>query len=98
MKKLKLAVTENEIKYIADVDNFNRLKLIKYVEKDGIIGVEFFRYAEGCYDHDDRNEYFVLFPGDEKKWNDWATDITGPTEWECYISRSWHIKLIETEE
>ena len=98
MKKLKLAVTENENVYLADVDTFKRLKFIKYVEQDGRIGVEFFRYAKGCYDYDDKNEYFVLFSGDEKKWNDWDTDITGPSEWSCYISSSWRVKLIETEE
>lgn len=98
MKKLKLQVQRNDDSYVADVETFSRLDFLEYVERDGVIGAKFFLYGKGCYDESVPNETFTLFPGDEKSWYDWDMDITGPTEWDCYISESWHVVLFVSEE
>lgn len=97
MKKLQLKVKRNKEEYISDVETFSRLKFQEYVEQDGVRGVKYYRYACSSYDYPDESETFVLFPGQKKEWFDSTTDITGPTEWDCYITDIWKIELIETE-
>ena len=97
MKKLKLLVNRSGREYIKDVEAFERLRFLRYVKQDGKTGAEFFLKGKGCYDCSEPDETFTLFPGDEKQWTDWGTDITGPTEWDCYIQDNWRIKLYEEE-
>ena len=98
MKRLALEVKEYGGEYIIFVEDVKRLKFRGYVEKDGVRGAQFFKYAEDCYDVPQDNETFDLFPGDVKEWSDWGTTISGPSEWSCEKTNQWHIKLIEVEE
>ena len=97
MKKLMLKVSRDDYEYVESVEAFDRLKFLRYVKQDGKTGAEFFLKGEGCYDFEEPDETFTLFPGDKKRWTDWGTSITGPTEWDCYIKYVWNVELYEEE-